>query len=622
MKSLTKEEIKDRLIRRAADTWGVDEMEIEYSFDPIVGILFDACAHEFERISDSIKTSRTKITERLVDLLTPEISVTAKPAHAVMHALPIDPTIGINEHSQFYHRKRMPLFQDRGKEDFKDFFFCPAGDFTLNNCQLKYIAYPDKIVSHQNNRNSTYLTKGEFTGSPEASCVYLGIEPEKGIKNIKDLICYFDLLNFSNKELLVHHLGIAEWSLQGKVLSVTKGYTQKESVKDDYSAYINESIQSKIQFYEEYVRRYYEDHFYTVQQEIDLKENLSHYPEVFKEFLTEKQLETFQKPLLWIKIAFSTVVSTPMLENLHCHINCFPVLNKKSHATNKRLQSYFNIVPLESDSDFFLDVQQVSGDGGNEYYIKNRDKVAEDRPQAYLRYGSVSRFDERDASELLNYTLDLLKEDSVAFSAMDDDFINSNLKDLKQIVSRIEQQIELRNFNKHKIPYLIINRNSVEKNRDKIVYADYWTTTGELANKIHPFSKLLQYSGTAFQPNSLQLVTGTIGGHDEPNPSEKIYAYREHILSRGRIITRQDIIQHCYAVFKDSITHVSVEKGVMVSQNHSVGYTPTTDIYITKNEESNYEETDWNHLKKELLVGIETRSANVLPFRVFYKQFA
>ena len=124
MKSLTKEEIKDRLIRRAADHWGVDDMEIEYSFDPIVGILFDACAHEFERISETIKTSRTKVTERLVDLLTPEISVTAKPAHAVMHALPIDNKVVINERSQFFHRKRMPLFRDSGKEDFKDFFFC------------------------------------------------------------------------------------------------------------------------------------------------------------------------------------------------------------------------------------------------------------------------------------------------------------------------------------------------------------------------------------------------------------------------------------------------------------------------------------------------------------------
>ncbi|WP_430907950.1 hypothetical protein [Maribacter sp. 2-571] len=620
MKSLSKEEIKDRLVRRAADTWGVDEMEIEYSFDPIVGMLFDACAHEFERISDNLKTSRTKITERLVDLLTPEVSVTAKPAHAIMHALPLDTKVDINEHSQFYHRKRMPLFRDNGKDDFKDFFFCPAGDFTLNNCTLKYIAYPDKIVSYQNNRNSTYLTKSDFTGSPEASCVYLGIAPEEGVSTLDNLICYFDLLNFANKELLVHHLGIAEWSLNGSPLTVSKGYRKNEPFQDDYSVYINESIQTKIQFYEAYVRQYYEDHFYTINQSVAVADNRNPFPPIFNEFLSEKQLEDFKEPLLWIKISFSSVVSTPMLENLHCHINCFPVLNKKKRSVNKRLQPYFNIIPLMGESDYFLDIQKITGDNGNRYFVKNRTEKDTGEPQAYLRYGGVSRFDERDASELLNYTLDLLKEDGVAFSAMDDDFINSNLKEMKQIVSRIEQQIELRNFKKNKIPYLIVNRNSVAKNKDKIIYTDYWTTTGDMANKINPYSKLFQYEGTAFQPASLLLVTGTLGGQDEPNPSEKIYAYREHILSRGRIITRQDIEQHCFAVFKDSIVSVAVRRGVMVSQDQAIGYTPTTDVHLVKNEDSDYGEADWDHLKQELLVGLKSRSANILPFRVFYEE--
>ncbi|WP_289040004.1 hypothetical protein [uncultured Zobellia sp.] len=618
MKSLTKEEIKDRLIRRAADHWGVDDMEIEYSFDPIVGILFDACAHEFERISDTIKTSRTKVTERLVDLLTPEISVTAKPAHAIMHALPIDDKMVINERSQFFHRKRMPLFRDSGKEDFKDFFFCPSGEFTVNNCELNYIAYPNKVVSHQNHRTTPWLKSSDFEGSTENSSIYIGIKPAPGVKTLDDLLCYFDLLNFANKELLVHHLGIADWSINGESLNVSKGYAQREIVKDDYSAYINESIQSKIQFYEEYVREFYRNHFYTVEGSIDIKGKLKKYPEAFKTFMKQKDLDALTTPLLWIKIEFSTVVSAEMLDNLHFHVNCFPALNKKLHNVNKRLQPNFNIIPLESGDDFFLDVQNVLGDSGNEYYVRDRNKKDDARPQAYLRYGGVSRFDERDASELLNYTLDLLKEDSVAFSAMGDDFINSNLKDLKQIVSRIEQQIELRNFRKHKIPYLIVNRNSVEKNRDKVVFTDYWTTTGEKANKINPYSKLFQYSGTAFKPDTLVFITGSLGGQDEPNPSEKIFAYREQILSRGRIITRQDIIHHCYAVFKDAIKKVTVEKGVMVSQNNGVGYTPTTDIHITRSADADYSETDWEHLKKELLIGIKTRSANVLPFRVFY----
>ncbi len=619
MKSLTKEEIKDRLIRRAAETWGVDDIEIEYSFDPIVSILFDACAHEFERISDTIKTSRTRITERLVDLLTPEVSVSAKPAHAIMHALPTDAFIDINERTQFYHRKRMPIFREQGKNDFEDFFFTPAGDFRLNDCELKFIAYPDKIVTYENHRGTPFLSKDNFIQNPDNSCIYMAIKPGKGVNELEQLLCYFDLLNFSQKELLAHHIGISKWSIKDSELKVVKGYNDTSETLGDFSAYINESIQSKQQFYEAYVKQFYQNHFYTIDQAIPIKGNTEKYPKTFEEFLSEEDLAAFKDPLIWIKISFSSVVSGPMLTNLHCHINCFPVLNKKPHNTNRRLQPYFNILPLEVGDDFFYDVHNVLGDSGNKYYVQNRDKNDFGQPQAYLRYGGVSRFDERDASELLNYTLDLLKEDSVAFSAMNDDFINSNVKDLKQIISRIGQQIELRDFTKNKVPYLIINKNSIEKNKDEIVYATYWTTSGEKANKIHPYVKLFQYAGTAFIPSSLTLITGSVGGKNEPAPSEKIYAYREHILSKGRIITQQDIIQHCFNIYKTSVKDVVIQKGVMVGQEEGVGYTPTTDIYITKNSDADYNEDDWDHLKKELLIGLETKSANILPFRIFYK---
>ncbi len=618
MDTLTKDEIKDRLIRRAAEAWGVDEMEIEFSFDPIVGILFDACANEFERISESIKTSRTKITERLVDLLTPEISVTAKPAHAVMHALPIESRIEINARSQFYHRKRKPIFTEDGKDAFEDYAFCPAGEFTINNCELRYIAYPDKIVKHQHHRNLPFLTKEDLKAQAEANCIYLGIRPGEGVKSIDQLLCYFDLLNFSQKELLAHHIGIAHWSLNGEALAIVKGYNEQMEVKDDFSGYINESIQSKIGFYESYVKEFYEHHFYTVDNSLDVKKNLKKYPEAFSEFISDNHLQEFSEPLLWVKIEFSTVVSTSMLENLRCHINCFPVLNKKSEKLNKRLQPYFNILPLAVNEDFFFDIQEISGDTGNRYFIQNRGQKEHEHPNAYLRFGGVSRFDERDGSELLNYTLDLLKEDSVAFSTMGSDFIDGNLKNLKKIISRIEQKIEQKKYTKHKIPYLIVNRNSIQKNRDKNIYAAYWTTAGEKANKINPYVKMNAKVGSAFQPDSLTLVTGTLGGKDEPSPSEKIYAYREHVLSKGRVVTRQDIIQHCFSIYKSSITKVTIEKGVMVSQHQGVGYTPTTDIHITKNAEIDYREADWEHLKKELLISMRVRSANVLPFRVFY----
>jgi len=622
MKSLTKDEIKDRLIRRAAETWGVDDIEVEYSFDPIVSILFDACSHEFERISDEIKSSRTKITERLVDLLTPEVAVSAKPSHAIMHALPLDTTIAINERTQFYYRKKLPIYSEDHQKKYEDFFFGPAGNFNLNNSTLKYIAYPTKIATYENHRTKPFITEKKFNSTPNSPFIYIAIKPGEEAISLDQMLCYFDLLNFSQKELLAHQIGISSWSVNNTPIKVVKGYNEQSVDREDFSAYINESIQSKIKFYENYVKQFYENHFYTINSSIPIKENLKQHPDEFKKFLSKDELDKFDEPLIWIKISFSSIVSNAMLENLYCHINCFPVLNKKIHTINKRLQPYFNIIPLEVENDYFFDVNNITGDNGSKYYVNNREnnEQKEDEQLAFLRFSGVSRFDERDASELLNYTLDLLKADSVAFSAMNSEFISSNLKDLKQIVSRIEQQIEISNFNKSKIPYLIINKKSSRKNKDQNIFANYWSTAGEKANKINPFVTLSQYSGTGFNPDTLNFITGSIGGRDEPTPSEKIYAYRENILSKGRIITKQDIIQHCCGIYKEAISNISVEKGVMVSNDQSVGYTPTMDINIYKNENSDYSEEDWNHLKKEVIIGLETRSTNVLPFRIFYKQ--
>ena len=615
----SKDEIKDRLIRRAAETWGVDEMEIESSFDPIVDMLLDACAHEFEGISNSIKTSRTTVTERLVDILTPETSVSAKPAHAVMHAIPLDSNIKVNGHIEFIHRKRKPIFKESAKASFEDFSFCPAGEFHISNCNLEYIVYPNKIIKYHNQQNLVQFGTNDFTAESEVNCIYLGIKPGIGIKNINQLLCYFDILNFEKKGLLAHHIGIADWSLNGEPLDIVKGYNEQGDGKNEYSGYINEGVQSKIRFYESYVKAYYENQFYTINKGLEVEKNLKYYPDTFSDYISERKIKEFDQQLLWIKIKFSTVVSTEMLENLHLHINCFPALNKKPRTISKRLQPYFNIVPLVLENELFCDVQEISGDSGNSYFIQDRDQNNHKNPGAYLRYGGVSRFDERDASELLNYTLDRIKEDTVAFSALGNDFIDGNLKSLKKIVTRIEQKIDQKGFSTNRIPYVIINRDSVQNNRDKNIYITYWTTAGENANKINPYEKLNEKSGAAFQPDSLNFITGSLGGKNEPSPSEKVHAYREQILSKGRIVTRQDIVKHCFNIYKGSITEVKVEKGVMISADFGGGYTPTSDIYLKKNSDIDYTNEDWEHLKKELLIGLGARSANILPFRVFYR---
>ena len=612
----SKDKIKDRLIRRAAEMWGVDEMEIEYSFDPIISLIFDACAYEFETIGNAIKTSRRRITERLVDLMTPEVSVLAKPAHAVMHAIPLDSSLEINENTYFYHRQRLPLFQRNRQGDFKDFHFAPAGKFRLNDCELAYTIFPNRIVSYQNGRSEELVGKEGFVNNAGVSSMYLGIKPGSGVNTIENLLCYFDLLNFDHKEVFLNHIRIAQWSLNDTPLQVEAGYALNTENYKIYSEYAEQNIQSKIQFYEQHIQSYYENHFYTITDPISVKEHQKTYPDVLENQLTDSAKDILKEELIWIKISFSSMASSDMIDNLHCHINCFPVINKRVHQKTRRLQPYFNIMPLETGTGaYFVDIETVEDSEGNSFY---RSEENEEGPKAYLRFGGVSRFDERDASEVIDYLVDLLKEDSVAFHGIGDDFIDTNVREMKQIIARIEQRMEQREFTKGKIPYLIINNKTSIKTSANSLFTSYWTTDGASANKIKPFVRLQQVSGTAFRPDSLLLVTGSIGGTDEPTASEKIFMYRENIVSKGKIVTQQDIVNFAYTHYKHSIETVDVKKGVMVHPEEGIGYTPTTDIHITRSAASDYSEEDWKHLKKDFLITLRNRSANVLPFRVKY----
>ena len=52
MNQLSKDQIKDRMLKRAAKKWGYNDVELENVFDPIVNLLFDVCAKELEKISN------------------------------------------------------------------------------------------------------------------------------------------------------------------------------------------------------------------------------------------------------------------------------------------------------------------------------------------------------------------------------------------------------------------------------------------------------------------------------------------------------------------------------------------------------------------------------------------
>lgn len=620
MKDLTKEQIKDRLIARTAEIWGVDELELEHSFDPIISLLYDAFSHELIRISNSIKSSRTRITERLVDLLTPEVSTLAKPAHAILHSVPIETNEVVSAYNQFIFRKRSTGIDVNANKSVDEFYFSPTGNFDISNCDIKYIVGQKKISIIENLRINDFLTAEEHYSKPsEYNTFWIGLKTHKELDSLQNLMFYFNTTSHTKKELFLNNLVNSKWEINDEKITIKQGYNTDIRSIENYESFINESVQTKLKFYQTTINSLYEKYFVTITDDRPINKIKKRYPDEFKTFLYPENLKKFDEDLVWIKVTMSSIISPQIIDNMYCYANCFPVINKKLAHKIQRSQKHLNIIPLDIENNFFLDLQQIDTSNGNEYLMQNgtASKTNKDL-RAYLRYGGVARFDERDASELLHFLLDVLKEDTVAYNAIGGDFINSNVTELQQIISKVEQKIEHNSFIKSKAPYLIIENDKTKHNALETFFVSYWTTNGDKANKIHPFVRLSQFKGTSFKTDSLMFVTGTVGGENEPKASDKIYAYRENILSRGRVVTKQDIINHCFNHYKSSISNVSVKKGIQVQQGSAVGYTPTMDVYITKSTDAVYEDADWQYLKESLENSLLLNSANVLPFRIMY----
>src|SRR5688572_1947610 len=134
-----KEYIKSRMLKNAARAWGYPETESEINFDPLVSMLLSACSVELEKISGEIESSRARILERMVQLLSPDAFTGALTAHAVATATPLEKKAELAEKTQFYFS---------GKDDdpsSKDVFFTPTASFPLTRAAIKFMATGSRL---------------------------------------------------------------------------------------------------------------------------------------------------------------------------------------------------------------------------------------------------------------------------------------------------------------------------------------------------------------------------------------------------------------------------------------------------------------------------------------------
>ena len=238
---------------------------------------------------------------------------------------------------------------------------------------------------------------------------------------------------------------------------------------------------------------------------------------------------------------------------------------------------------------------------------------------AMLRKGGVSRFDRRNASELLQYLLELIKDETAAFAAMGINSVNETLKQINQHVASLHQVAKEKNFVEANNPYLIIS--SGNESEEISCSISYWSTAAEEANNLKPGTTLItENKGNRSINSTAVMIQPSVGGRKKLSSQDKILEYRSALLTRGRIVTIADIRAFGMNHFKNTIIGIEVQKGTKKEVSLKGGFSRTIDVYLLRKKDlDNMKEEEWTYLCESFLLKLKNASANIYPYRLFEK---
>ncbi|GAA4439725.1 type VI secretion system baseplate subunit TssF [Pontibacter saemangeumensis] len=588
--SFTKEQVKRRLRAQAVALWNLQEADAD-NLDPVIDLLMGACAVEFERTAHQVYASQARILERLAELMVPEVTTSARPAHAIMHACSELPSTIVKKENTFSAEKEV---LQGNKTVVLPISLSPATDFTLFDATIICQATKNKIAFYD-----TPLVKGDSLYAAHEETAYntslwLGIRINNKIQSLQGFSFFFDWKNNPDKAKFVPLLSLTDWVTEGNDVLKTHGGYPKNGNDARRQMIENDMIKP----FENHALQVYQNQFVSIQSQ-SFPLVYSTYPSAFRNIFTDEVLKSFKDDLLWVEVRFPEGISLQAIDDVYCSLNCFPVMNRKHHAGNRpySLSPNLNIIPLLID-EHFMSVSRVYT-ASREYQAVSVDKRREMEDGIYsVKQSGVSRFDQRDAEALLHYLYELMRDESGTFKAFGNYALNSEIKGLEQSLTRLKMHFINKPLHQSTKCHLFLNTKLSED-----VWVEFWTSQGEAANLLAAGTKTKPLSPANVKRTTLMLMTPTSGGREPLNESEKVHAFRFALLTRSRIATEEDLKAACFSELGDKLKNVEIKKGFKKELSSRSGFVKTLDILLTP--AVGFESMDWNATCNELRSYIE-----------------
>lgn len=595
----TREYIRTEMIREIARLWNYDESDLAVeSFDPLVGMLLGAFSTGLENVHHELDNSRSRVVQRLAQLLTPEVLTGPQPAHALMKVGIIDPFFDV-----------LPAHSFTANVGGKELNFSSVGHYTLHNAKLNTVILQSRIRDMGMGGPPREYFMDQTLPLDE---VWIGLALNEDLEEFNDLSLFFDWRNDPARITHLSRLLDVRMFTETEELQVVQGLVNKkpfDGLADELgaSARIDRTVQ-----------RQYDAHVLSVSsrnrqtgQDIPIQSQKKKYPEAITAFLRPDELQRyFMQDLFWIKIKFPGALSPEVLSRMYLDLNAFPVVNRRPVNTTQELRSLFNVFPIRTEeSDYFLDMIEIETAAGVK--LSNVQQFNRDNNNQYLlRQGGVARFDERDASEILSYLVDLLRDEGAMFMALGRGEIENDVEEIRKRLERISNVIKKDNFQN----WFISAKTTEKSGRLNI---RYWTTKADAANNIAFGTKLMRdRTNIAFTDDITMMLTTTKGGQRPLQGDDNLPVFKKAILTRGRAVTMEDYKAVCFAELGDKLKRVDITKGFTMGASQYQGLQRTLDINLIPNPAKLIPPEQWADYSLRIKYLLEEQSSGVLPLRV------
>jgi hypothetical protein len=249
------------------------------------------------------------------------------------------------------------------------------------------------------------------------------------------------------------------------------------------------------------------------------------------------------------------------------HINTFPVAQKTLYSISRKTkEDLASIIPLMTryEGEYFIGVEDVSDSYGKLYKpLPYTTGQKDTRPGTYsIKRGGVERFDKRNAGEYMERLINLLRDETAAFSSLDTDRLRSIIGDMQEGLKQLEIRYNDSPVREFSIPdYLLLSRD--RNDEAEVLFAEYWSTHCGLSNGLRSGKILAPSASLPLTKDSCRLMGMTRGGKSPADVSGRMDAFRYVLTSRDQLVTQEDIVNFFRYELGEKITRVDVRRGVI-----------------------------------------------------------